>query len=223
VELLANKLSDNSNKELSTSPNIEQIKQIAKSQNATLVQYSITYDDFKVEGKPQTKKSKLYIWVVKPTGKIAFKQVDLTFINKSLEELVISARDSIGVRGSNMFDVSVVTPSPEDPTQKLKQLHKLLIAPIADLLPKDRNERVIFIPQESLFTVPFPALLDEKGKYLVKKHTILTAPSIQVLYFTRQQKLRNSKLEGKNALVVGNPTMPKIELVHNGGNQATIK
>ncbi len=212
MELLASKLSSNPNEQLSTPPNIDKIKQIAKLQNATLVQYSIIYDKFQVEGKPQIKESELYIWVVKPTGEIAFKQVDLKSINQSLEELVISARDSIGVRSSNMFDVTVVTPSGEDPTQKLQQLHKLLIAPIADSLPKDANERVIFIPQESLFTVPFPALLDEKGKYLVEKHTILTAPSIQVLDFTLQQKLRNSKLGvGKNALVVGNPTMPKIE------------
>ncbi|MBW4512462.1 MAG: tetratricopeptide repeat protein [Scytonematopsis contorta HA4267-MV1] len=213
VELLASKLSDNPNKQLFTPPNIDQIKQIASAQNATLVQYSRIVDDFKVEGKIQRKESELYIWVVKPTGEITFKQVDLKSINKSLQELVISARDSMGVRGSNMFDVSVITPSTEDPTQKLQQLHKLLIAPIASLLPQDPNERVIFIPQASLFNVPFPALLDEKGKYLVEKHTILTAPSIQVLDLTRQQKQRNSKLaaRGKNALVVGNPTIPKIK------------
>ncbi|MBW4512464.1 MAG: tetratricopeptide repeat protein [Scytonematopsis contorta HA4267-MV1] len=214
VELLTAKLSSNPNKQLSTPPNIEQIKQTASAQNATLVQYSIIYDKFKGGGKSQVKESELYIWVIKPTGAIVFKQVDLKNINKSLQEIVISARDSMGVRGSNMFDVAVVTPSPQDPTQKLKQLHKLLIAPIADLLPKNPNERVIFIPQASLFTVPFPALLDEKGKYLIEKHTILTAPSIQVLGLTHQQKLRNSKLKvaGQNALVVGNPTMPKIQL-----------
>ncbi len=42
--------------------------------------------------------------------------------------------------------------------QVRKQLHQLLIEPIADLLPKDPAERVVFMPQESLFLLPFPAL-----------------------------------------------------------------
>lgn len=60
-------------------------------------------------------------------------------------------------------------------------LHQFLIDPIADLLPSNSEENVIFIPQGSLFLVPFPALQDKDGKYLIEKHTIRTAPSIQVL------------------------------------------
>ncbi|NJR75688.1 MAG: tetratricopeptide repeat protein [Scytonema sp. CRU_2_7] len=48
----------------SAPPNIEQIQQIAKQQNATLVEYSIAGND-------------LYIWVIKPTGKITFHKVDI--------------------------------------------------------------------------------------------------------------------------------------------------
>jgi hypothetical protein len=36
------------------------------------------------------------------------------------------------------------------------------------------NDRVIFIPHQELFLVPFAALQDESGKYLIEKHTILT-------------------------------------------------
>jgi len=68
----------------------------------------------------------------------------------------------------------------------LKQLHQLLIAPIADLLPSDPEAKVAFIPQGSLFLVPFAALQDAEGTYLIEKHTILTAPSIQVLGLTSQ-------------------------------------
>lgn len=92
-----------------------------------------------------------------------------------------------------------------DPT--LVALHSLLINPIADLLPTDPNDKVIFIPQDELFSVPFPALQDEEGKYLIDKHTILTAPSIQVLAQTQAQKQRiaSSSQNLKPALVVGNP------------------
>ncbi|MGB7378734.1 MAG: CHAT domain-containing protein, partial [Rivularia sp. (in: cyanobacteria)] len=73
-----------------------------------------------------------------------------------------------------------------------------------------------FVPQGDLFLVPFPALMDSKDKYLIEKHTILTAPAIQVLELTRSQKQRiksQQRIPGKsrqNALIVGNPTMPKF-------------
>jgi CHAT domain-containing protein len=103
--------------------------------------------------------------------------------------------------------------------QPLQQLHQLLIQPIADLLPADPQAHVIFIPQRSLFLVPFPALQDVAGQYLIEQHTILTAPSIQVLDLTRQQRQRvqQAGLQTKvvvgiprNAMIVGNPTMPKF-------------
>jgi CHAT domain-containing protein len=100
-------------------------------------------------------------------------------------------------------------------TEQLQQLHKLLIEPIADLLPTDPNAHVVFLPQGELFLVPFPALKDKDGKYLIEKHTILTAPSIQLLELTRQQRQRVGArhvvpLQGNEAIVVGNPTMPSL-------------
>jgi hypothetical protein len=211
------------------SPTIEQIKQIAKVQNSTLVQYSIIYDDFKVQGKEQSKESKLYIWLIKPTGEVTFRSVDLTPLWQckvaqpcaptTLNDLVTDARESIGVRGRSIIAVVPTQEALQDAeakaTKRLQQLHQLLIQPIADLLPTDPNAHVIFIPQERLFLAPFPALQDASGKYLIEKHTILTAPSIQVLEFTRKQRQRvgathTSPLQGNDALVVGNPTMPSV-------------
>ncbi|WP_293069719.1 CHAT domain-containing tetratricopeptide repeat protein [Moorena sp. SIO4A5] len=106
-------------------------------------------------------------------------------------------------------DVARIVDSPNIEKPRLQQLHKLLIEPIADLLPFDENARVVFIPHRELFSVPFPALQDQEGNYLIEKHTILTAPSIEVLGLTHQKRkdLPNS---GQTALVVGNPTMPKV-------------
>jgi CHAT domain-containing protein/Tfp pilus assembly protein PilF len=212
-------------------PNIDEIKQTAKLQNATFVQYSIIDDEFKVAGKERTQKSQVYIWVIKPTGEITFRPVNLkSFLEKenpTLEELVENIRDSIGVSDRNLFtrtnsttqntttkrDQFQITtfPSPDDdPSKYLKQLHQILIEPIADLLPTNPDDRVIFVPQDELFLVPFPALLDQKGKYLIEKHTILTAPSIQVLELTRQQKQKNQLSPASDTLIVGNPTMPSV-------------
>ena len=203
IELLASKIAENTDEKKQTikPPTLEQIKQIAKVQKSTLVEYSV--NDLK-----------LYIWVVKPTGEIAFKQQDLKLLNKSLPDFVNQSRQAIGVRSPSIE--TVLTPDSAETKIRLKQLHQLLIKPIADLLPIKESDKVIFIPQSSLFLVPFPALQDENGKYLIEQHTILTSPSIQVLDLTHQQRksLGNSRLiasfQKQDAVVVGNPTMPKV-------------
>ena len=220
VELLTSRLSNTNTSQTSQpavdKPTIALLQKIAKQQNATLVQYSIITDDFKIDGKQQTKESEIYIWVIKPTGEITFRKSDLKPLwqkeNTTLAELVTISRKSIGVteRGG-------IIPEPVkgvNQTKRLQQLHQLLITPIADLLPKKETERVVFIPQNELFLVPFPALQDEKGKYLIEKHTILTSPSIQVLDLTHKQRIASKKSGiGKGEiLVVGNPTMPKIPI-----------
>ena len=91
----------------------------------------------------------------------------------------------------------------------MQQLHRLLIEPIANLLPTAEDARIIFIPQQELFAVPFPALQDSTGRFLIEKHPILTAPSIQVLQLTHQQRQRVPST-AKDVLLVGNPIMPSV-------------
>ncbi|MBG1240498.1 CHAT domain-containing tetratricopeptide repeat protein [Nostoc sp. NZL] len=204
IELLTSKLSpdlQNQNPESLQKKfivNLEQIKQIAQTQNASVVEYSIVSD------------KDLYIWVVQPTGKIEFRSIDLKkSLDTSLAKLVTSSRESIGVRGRASIEIESVVDA-ADQKKQLQQLHKLLIDPIADILPKDPNSHVIFIPQGQLFLVPFPALQDADGKYLIEKHTILSAPAIQVLNLTNQQRLKPRPADLQAALVVGNPTMPEV-------------
>src|ERR687885_206586 len=219
VELLARQLSTNPTQATPIAPpTIEQIKQIAKAQNATLVQYSIIYDNFKVQSKQESHESELYIWVIKPTGEVTFRSSDLKPLwqqqNTTLSNLVTTSRESIGVRGRGGLG-AVAKVDGASLAKQLQQLHQLLIQPIADLLPTNDRDRVIFIPQSSLFLVPFRALQDKDGKYLIEKHTILTAPSIQVLDLTHKQRQGVGArhvvpLQGNDALVVGNPTMPFV-------------
>ncbi|MBD2208718.1 tetratricopeptide repeat protein [Nostoc linckia FACHB-104] len=208
VDLLNSRLSGK-NALANVEPTLSLLQQIAKQQNATLVEYSIIYDEFKIQGKQEWKESELYIWVIKPTGEITFRKADLKPLwqkdNTTLDELVTNSRESIGVRGRGITVTH--NPNPTKVKQRFQKLHELLINPIADLLPKNPDERVTFIPQSSLFLVPFAALQDEQGKYLIEKHTILTAPAIQVLDLTRKQR---QKVSGNQALVMGNPIMPSV-------------
>ncbi|WP_322745367.1 CHAT domain-containing protein [Plectonema radiosum] len=204
IELLSSKSNSNQLSNIKP-PNIEQIKQIAQQQKATFVEYSFVNES--VEDKKK-QHPKLYIWVIKPTGEITFKQVDLKSLDTPLAELVKSSRVSIGARGIN-----VEPTKPVNQKQNLQKLHELLIKPIASHLPTNPDDRVIFIPHESLFLVPFPALIDASGKYLIEKHTIMSAPAIQVLELTNKNntnKLNLSSLQPKDLLIVGNPTMPIV-------------
>ncbi|MBG1271501.1 tetratricopeptide repeat protein [Nostoc sp. WHI] len=219
IDLLNKRLSPNPTEQSKvTALNIEQIKQIAKNENATLVQYSIITDEFKVNGKPQTQDSELYIWVIKPTGEITFNRSDLKPLwqkeNTNLKKLVDKTRFSMGLRdikSRGLRNIKVSAAEGVKQGDRLQRLHDFLIKPIADILSNNPNDRVIFIPQGELFLVPFPALQYDQDKYLIEKHTILTAPSIQVLDFTSKQQRRVEKLNGKS-LIVGNPIMPKVEL-----------
>jgi CHAT domain-containing protein len=225
ADLLVRRLSANPTEQSPiTSPTIAQIKQIAKEQNATLVQYSIIPN------------KSLYIWVVKPTGEIVFRSVNFNtkdsdqteLINTVVSgngavirgtpqdtvvpELLAETRSALGVGRYATIEVEhkgAITSS-----QRLQQLHQLLIEPIADLLPTKPEERVVFMPQGGLFLVPFAALQDKNRDYLIEKHTISIAPSIQVLDLTRKQQQvrasRQTQVRGNEVLIVGNPTMPQL-------------
>jgi CHAT domain-containing protein/lipopolysaccharide biosynthesis regulator YciM len=190
AELLAARLRDKSiaaTQTIAKAPNLAEIRHIAKIQNATLVEYSIVAS------------TALYIWVVKPNGEITFhvKQLDAKI---PINQLVANSRSAIGIRDQE-------TPVTAPPlAAALNQLHKLLIDPIGADLPPDPNQRVIFLPQGALFLVPFAALPDAQGKYLIERHTISTAPSIQTLALTHAQN--QPAPPNSHAVVVGDPTMP---------------
>jgi CHAT domain-containing protein/tetratricopeptide (TPR) repeat protein len=203
--------------------NIPEIQQVAKEHNSTLVSYSIIKEAVEADGQRKLQDAELYIWVTQPTGQIEFRRISL----KGLAEKETLLKTLI--TKSRCFTPSCVrnkkrSQPATNPTRtlpiveqrfldsSLQELYQLLIEPIADLLPLDPTSRIIFIPHESLFLVPFAALQDSSGKYLIEKHTILTAPSIQVLSLTKKQQQLTS---GKGAIVVGNPTMPSVSFNTN--------
>lgn len=183
-------------------PKIEQIKQVACDLKATLIEYTIIDRD----------SAELLVWVVTPSGKISLHLVDLnSFIHgrfDSIEELVDTARKSFGVRGRDAVILS--DEKLQNDESLLEDLYQLLIEPIARLLPDDPGSKIIFIPQGPLFLVPFAALKESPDKYLIEKHTILTAPSIQMLDLISKRHASHPVKAGDAALIVGNPKMPTL-------------
>jgi CHAT domain-containing protein/tetratricopeptide (TPR) repeat protein len=214
-------------------PSLDRIRQIAKSQNTTLVQYSLLYKEepwpagvYAYRQPAPTQVTDLLIWVIPPSGDITFRRVKLDELAETTPTYLAGlVRDSRGAIGSdktnftnNPASGSESTPQPVTPTVRrrppFRDLYNLLIDPIAELLPTDPEATITFIPQGPLFLVPFAALLDQEGHFLVEKHTIVTAPSIQVLDLIENRldnrQPRSSTSSASTALVVGNPTMPKI-------------
>ncbi len=201
VELLAQRVSPVATEEAIAPLTIKQIQATASQYQATLVSYSITDNE-------------LYIWVVTPQGKLTFRRVDLKMLNTStnqqgLTDYVLQLRNTMLARRSGNKAVTTAT----------GEGYRLLIAPIADLLPTSPQARVVFISQASLFLVPFPALQDSTGKYLIEKHTISIAPSIQALSLLKMR----SPYVIANALVVGNPNPLSVKLEPLPGAEAEAK
>ncbi len=229
VRLLATRLSSNSSStqalEQRISPlTIEQIKQVAQRQNATLVEYSFIADEnFVAQGKLYGKYIKIHIWVVKPTGEVTFRTVELTpqqadlikqagnWANQWQAKNIIQNYLNNNNQTTITSDEVLKVLSKEKDKLKLpfdtihRSLHEVLITPIADLLPTNVESPIIFIPQQELFQISFPALQDNSGTYLIEKHSILTAPTIQVLQLITEN---NNSAKSTNSLVIGNPTNP---------------
>lgn len=203
-------------------PTVAEIRQIARQEKATLVEYSIA-------------NNKLYIWVIQPNGTIDLRTVNLSNLDIPLAEAVERSQTAAvsGVsRGATntvnnlvretrtsaiqpnlAYQLATATKGAENYTRfknnRLWASYQLLIEPIADLLPTNPETPVILIPQGPLFLIPFAALQDDSGNYLIEKHNIAIAPSIQVLDLTHRQQQRTANATG-NVLVVGNPTMPAL-------------
>ncbi|MEA5464339.1 CHAT domain-containing protein [Leptothoe sp. PORK10 BA2] len=201
---------------------IDQIKSLAKQQGTTFVQYSIIR-------KPSTSRSRfedqtLFIWVVKPTGEIHFEQVDLAQQPDSIKTMLAASQDSLGVRGFNPWQGSgqtIASSTADAPTAQadLKQLYRLTIEPIVQYLPESPAEKVVVVPHRELFLVPFPALQNDQGTYLIEDHTLGTAPSLQTLNFLQQRSVHQSgqalvigidREQAASAVIVGNPDMPSV-------------
>lgn len=147
---------------------VEEIRQTASQRNATLVQYSVVSDP-----------DWLYIWVISPDKNIAFRAVDLSFLETPITDLAWRL-------GTGEDNLEIQTDSQENSQRQkhLQQLYQLLITPIESLLPSNPQQLVGLIPQAELVSIPFAALQDERGNYLIEKHTLLAASAIQVLRFT---------------------------------------
>lgn len=81
-------------------------------------------------------------------------------------------------------------------------LYERLVAPVAAVLPPGRP--LVFIPDGTVASVPFAALMDPEGKYLIERHAVTIAPSAAV--FKRLEAARTwVPRKGRRLLMIAGP------------------
>jgi hypothetical protein len=69
-------------------------------------------------------------------------------------------------------------------------LFSLLLAPIVGDLP---GTRLIVVPDGKLNLLPFDALQDSEGRFVLESHVVTYAPSATVLYLLRESPALNAR------------------------------
>ena len=93
----------------------------------------------------------------------------------------------------------------DDPRPNLNLFYKMIIAPVADLL---KGSEIIIVPDRHLYRVPFPALLDDSGKYLAETFRIRIVPSLTTLKCIQDSPADYHSQTG--ALIVGDPEVGEV-------------
>lgn len=168
-------------------PDLQEIKSLIKGCNTWVVEYL---------AMPE----KVIVFVVKPDGEIA----DVKIISEKIDtvkNLIRETHKTITTSPKGMDEVHALNKARQE---NLRALHKMLVEPIEALLPKDENQVVTIVPHGSLFSVPFAALVNGNGKYMIEQHTLAYLPAIGVLRAT--QSIENQTKGEKNSLLAfGNP------------------
>ena len=151
-------------------------------------------------------KDALYIWVVKPEGKVASRRVEVT--ERRLTELV-NAASAVGASTRQGSTPIVRGPaqivSPAASKVGWTELYNLLILPVRQWLPS-RGHRLTIIPHGPLMRLSFAALANEKGRYLLEDYPLHYAPAAALLEFLAAKKREKDGVP--HFLLVADPAFP---------------
>ena len=87
-------------------------------------------------------------------------------------------------------------------------MHARLLAPIAKHVAVART--LVFVPDTTLSSVPFAALIDASGRYVVEQHTVVTSPSAKVFSHLSARRMPDDR--DLQLLVMAGPSAANGEL-----------
>ena len=150
---------------------------MAKRLNSVFVLYWLTDDE-------------LCIWVVPPDGATRVRRVG-----------VLRARLTDLVRSTSLD----LDSEPSRPAA-WRELYDILIAPIADALPRTPGALLTIVPDGPLHHLSFAALQDARGRYLLERYAIHYVPAAAVLQHTHPMRRADSRAGG--VLLGADPVLP---------------
>ena len=85
----------------------------------------------------------------------------------------------------------------------LRELYAALVAPVDEHLTG--AEEVLIVPHKELFEVPWAALIDAHGHFLIERHVLRVAPSLRVAQQAADSAAQGSARRPGHIVLVGNP------------------
>ncbi|KAJ9468644.1 TPR repeat-containing protein, partial [Diplonema papillatum] len=213
------KLSEKMSVNFNTNTTVDHMHSLARFCESVLVVYSVlTRFEWNVDKQAADPIEQLCIWVIPPEGELKFVQINVTKDSGwgSLEELIDQVRESLcimpdGERAAQGRPASlgVIVDAPEYRwKQQLRQLYDFLVYPISDFLTVNAglefapHRKVVLVPSGILHLVPWPALMDADGKYLIERYNLQVSPSVQVLAMARLNATKLKPEDGQKLVVV---------------------
>ena len=166
-------------------PDAEEAVRIAvQLGNATIVEYLVTDDA-------------VLIWTVRADGIRVHRTATRAEV---VERHVRSVLEQLKAPGLDPRS------APASLTRELRALHRLLIEPVAELLPRDPDVPLMVVSHGPLVPLPFGLLTDASGAPLVERHTIAAAPALSVFRFMATPA--RGRDPSRQSLVVADPLPP---------------
>ena len=144
-----------------------------------------------------------YAWVVRGDGEIRAVELDTT--PSALRVRIQRAVDAV--------PDAVLTPSEPGRlaataggTSPYRALYRTLWKPIEPWLPSDPDARVTVLPHGPLFTLPFGALVDDRGRYLIERYALHYVASGAVLSEALARTRPKGDGAATRALLVADPS-----------------
>lgn len=142
-----------------------------------------------------------YAWVVLPDG--AINAVALAATPGALARAVRQAADAVPEAAITRASASRATAVVGN-RAAYRTLHRLVWAPITRWLPDAADTRITIIPHGPLFALPFGALLDAQGRYVIERFALHYAASGAVLA-DAAEGTRKEPVAGARTLLVADP------------------
>lgn len=146
----------------------------------------------------------LLAWVVDAGTPLEMKTISIPEDEQSIEQLIKRTRSAIRDEGDAQSAVKAELSNDDkepDPVHALlRRCYDLLITPLS----LAEGKPLLIIPDRDLYALPFAALIDADGKYLIERHSLQVAPSVGTVI--ELQKRAESRVHtAPSAMVVGNP------------------